>query len=48
MAEIGEFDAETAVKTGISKKIAQCLKTMEIVFHRKRETNVWPSRGEKC
>ena len=41
MKEIGKFDAETAVKTNMSEEIAQCLKTVEIVFHKKRETNMW-------
>ena len=31
MAEIGEFHAGTAVKTGMSKEIAQCLKIVPIM-----------------
>ena len=45
MAAIRELDAGTAVKTGMFEEIAQCLKTVEIVLHRNRETNMWPSRG---
>ena len=41
MVKIRDFDAGTVVKTGMSEEISQCLRTVEIEFHRKRATNMW-------